>query len=600
MSEASPAAVAGLTRYLPGWVLRRLRDDPTPTREAAVVRSAGGLVFADVSGFSNLAEKLARRGAVGAEEIGHYLDDYFGQLIDIVSAHGGDIVKFAGDALVAEWDDRDTSLSEAVARASACSLAVQKQLGSYTVGEDLPLALRITIGAGTVHCLVVGGVLSRWETIFGGEPFAQIRAIAGRTRPGEVVLSAEAWGLLGTGREGEPLEGTSGWRLRELREAPAAKAALRAVPEAAADAAVRTWLPGVIVSRLAAGHRGWLGELRHVSVLFAALPPLPAEVDERVLDANQRLVADLQRCVYRHDGSINKISVDEKGAMLVAAFGLPPLSHEDDPRRAVGAALLMRDVLGEHVAEAHIGIASGQVFCGTIGNATRAEYTVVGNVVNLAARLMGRATTGILCDEATWRVARDHLEFDELEPLELKGRFQKVNVYAPTGRAIETVRPTAALVGRERERASISEALQALVREKEGSALVIVGEAGIGKTRLIEEVLSQARSLGVRVLHGRGGSHETTAPYFVWRAIVAELLGLPAAGALQGHQAAVREGWPPCRSSWGPSPCSMACCPWTSTRPRSPGRWWARPAPPPPAASSRPCSSRGHWPAPPW
>ena len=99
----------------------------------------------------------------------------------------------------------------------------------------------------------------------------------------------------------------------------------------------------------------------------------------------------MQETLYEYEGSLNKLGVDDKGATLVAAFGLPPVAHEDDPVRAVRAALGIQANLRRLGVRYAIGIATGRVFCGSVGSNLRREYTMIGGVVNLAARLMQTA-----------------------------------------------------------------------------------------------------------------------------------------------------------------------------------------------------------------
>ena len=93
-----------------------------------------------------------------------------------------------------------------------------------------------------------------------------------------------------------------------------------------------------------------------------------------------RTIARLvQRAVYRYEGSINKINVDDKGITIVAALGLPPFSHEDDPARGAMAALMIRKELVSLGVHSSIGVTTGRIFCGSIGNDIRREYTIIGN-----------------------------------------------------------------------------------------------------------------------------------------------------------------------------------------------------------------------------
>ena len=103
-----------------------------------------------------------------------------------------------------------------------------------------------------------------------------------------------------------------------------------------AESSLRAYIPGAIINRLSAGQSGWIAELRRVTVLFINLPDLDQGTE---LESSQNIARLIQRSVYRYEGSINKINVDDKGITIVAALGLPPFAHEDDPARGVQAAL---------------------------------------------------------------------------------------------------------------------------------------------------------------------------------------------------------------------------------------------------------------------
>ena len=92
-----------LTSYVPTLISRRLAIDPMPIDSPASERFAAAVLFADISGFTALTERLAQQGPAGAEELTHLLNTYFDRLINLITAHGGDVVKFAGDALIALW-----------------------------------------------------------------------------------------------------------------------------------------------------------------------------------------------------------------------------------------------------------------------------------------------------------------------------------------------------------------------------------------------------------------------------------------------------------------------------------------------------------------
>ena len=113
--------------------------------------------------------------------------------------------------------------------------------------------------------------------------------------------------------------------------------------------------------------------------------------DDVDLTHAQKIVTTVQHVCYGQRGSLDKISCDDKGVSIIAGFGVPPMSADDDALRAVKAALHVHRSLQDLEVEASVGVATGQVYCGTLGDKLRREYTLMGDGVNTAARLMSKA-----------------------------------------------------------------------------------------------------------------------------------------------------------------------------------------------------------------
>ena len=519
---SSPAILDTIASYLPALIVRRVVADPTPLALPASEEHAAAVLFADISGFTALTERLAARGCEGAEQLTGLLNTYFGRLIDIVSAHGGDVVKFAGDALLAVWqDDRPgEGLAVLTLRAAQCALDVQDTLRGYETPEGVRLALRVAVGAGPVRHLHLGGVFERREFLTVGEPFADVGAANKQVRPEDVVVAPRAWELLSGDCAGEVLA-SGDVRLLAVRQLLSPRALDRPRLTDEAEPAVRGYLPAAVRARLEAGQTGWVGEMRQLTVLFVNLPGLDAQTS---VARAQTIMCELQKALYYYEGSINKLSVDDKGVTLVAALGLPPLAHENDPVRGVEAALAMHARIGELGGTCSVGVTTGRAFCGACGSPIRREYTMIGKVVNLAARLMQAAHGGIYCDEATSRAARGRIRFEALPAISVKGRTEPVAVFRPLGETATRLAPSARpMVGRRAEREALLGRLQALRDRGEGSVVVVEGEAGIGKSRLLWELGQQARAQGVVVLSGSGDAINRTTPYFAWRPVFLQL-----------------------------------------------------------------------------
>jgi len=510
-----------ISGYAPDWLLRRLAAAPEPFGEATAETGEAGVLFADISGFTALTERLAQRGGAGVETLIGILNRAFGALITQVYRHGGDILKFAGDALLAVWPAGADGLAEAVARAAECALGMPSLVSGLAVPGETPLSIRVGIGAGPIRLAYVGGLNGRWETLVTGEPLSGLKGAMAQACPGEVVLSPEACFHVGNRASVVPLsDGVV--RLQAWRSGSREPVAVAPTVTQAMVPALQGLIPGAVLARLAAGQQRWTAELRTATVIFANLPGLTAGTP---LGEAQAIALTLQRVLYRFEGSLNKLSVDEKGVSMVAAFGLPPLTHEDDAVRAVRAARDLQGALLELGVEASVGLATGRVFCGEVGNERRREYTLIGDVVNLAARLMAAAEGDPLIDEATAIAASSRARFEALPPVRLKGKAQPVKVFRLIEVGREPAEPIASLIGRQRERGVLEARLEALARHGEGGVVVIEAEAGVGKSRLVGHLLDRAREREVGWALGAGDAIDRSHAFHAWPQVFASWYG---------------------------------------------------------------------------
>lgn len=282
-------------------------------------------------------------------------------------------------------------------------------------------------------------------------------------------------------------------------------------------------------------------ERRIVTILFCDIKGFstfserldPEAVSEIMNGAFEVLVAP----VNRFGGTVARLM----GDAILAFFGAPR-AHEDDPERAVHAGLEILAGVREYAARlerergiagftARVGINTGEVVVGEIGAQTAAEYTAMGDAVNVAARLEQAAEPGtILISAATCDQVAHAFEVDSLGAIDVQGREQRVEVYrvmvplesAAKRRGIAGA--TSALVGRRQEMEALSAAVDKL-RGGVGGIVTVVGEAGIGKSRLIEEARAGAPDL--HWIEGRCLSYGAAIPYHLWLDLLRELLDLP-------------------------------------------------------------------------
>lgn len=518
--------------YLPEMVIERVVSaqgrEPSASRESF----AGIVLFADISGFTALTERLTRQGAIGTEKLTQTLNDYFAQLIAVVHQHGGDILKFAGDALIAIWQAESAdALSETAWRVAQCALAGQATLANYHA-EGETLTLRIAIASGTVVVSHLGGAYNRWEYALGGDPLDEVSRINGMMAPGTVGMPRSLFAQLAARTDASPQGeevARDVMRLDRLSgtETFFSTRGLHGVRAEHGDD-LRLYLPAAVLEKIRVGQGAYLAELRRLTILFVNLPGLRHDTD---LELAQQMMRTLQDACYRFEGSINKLTVDEKGTSLLAALGLPPMSHEDDPLRGVKAAMDIRSSLegiGQHCS---IGVSTGRVYCGVVGSEIRREYTIIGDAVNLAARLMQTADGSILCDLNTHLRAKRLIEFSEPVMLTLKGRAEPASAYRPlgvrmrVGASFETMLQ-ANIIGRAAERETVNQQLTALTERGANGIVVIEGDAGIGKSAMVQDLLSKALRRRLQIYLTQADSIEKSTPFFAWRHLATDVLGL--------------------------------------------------------------------------
>jgi class 3 adenylate cyclase/tetratricopeptide (TPR) repeat protein len=525
-----------LASYLPGYQRRLIWKGVRPREEPFCEEKHGVFLLVDVSGFTALTERFAQHGAAGAEQLSGILNRYFGRVAELITAQGGDIIAFAGDSALAMWpsDDEDVVLN--TARAAQAALNIQSELDRYTPAEGVMLRQRTGIGCGTLRLMELGGVGGRWQFVVTGEPISEASAANQEAQPGEVVLDVEAFSVAKGYVDGLLLPSGS-LKVSSVEPLPPVS-----VPVYASDGGadkgsavlLRNYVPLAVADRLQAGQEQWIAEFRTLSMLFLNLAEGKGGNDLPISVLHER-VRRIQQTLQTYEGTLYQFLMDDKGLTAVCAFGLPPLAHEDDTRRAVEAGLSLRDELASMGAATSAGIATGTVFCGVYGNDSRRQYTALGNTMNLAARLMQAAESGVLCDEATSRAAQSsgEIHFESNGEISVKGRSGAISVFKPFHDAANAKRQPESstaleIIGRDAERAMLVRALDDLISRSESKCLIIEGEAGIGKTRLLEDFAQQLKEKEYVILCWRaaGDSVQRATPYLAWRDVFREVLQL--------------------------------------------------------------------------
>lgn len=485
-------------------------------------RPVGSALFADISGFTALTEHL--RNAVGsrrgAEELTRHLGLVYSALIAEVERHDGSVISFAGDAITCWFDGADAPL-----RAATCAFDLQAAMRAFSAialpgGTTTALSLKVSVASGPARRFVVGDPDVHYIDTLAGATVARMATGERLADKGDILFDQATADALGDGLAAREWRTADGGETFAVADTLARRAPERARPErpAVEPERLRAWIHESVYARESSGQGAFLTEFRPGAVLFVSFAGIDYDADDAQarLDAFIRL---LQQAAVRYGGALLELAIGDKGSYAYVNFGALS-AHEDDPRRAVMTAL---DVRQRADVALRIGIAQGVMRVGAYGGATRRSFGALGDDVNLAARLMTTAGPGgILVSETVHKAVEAHFAAEPLGTLTLKGKAEPLPVFAITGehrrRAIRLQEPSYALpmVGRVEELGRVNACLD-LAAQGKGQLVGIVAEAGLGKSRLVAEVIRSARRKG---FVGYGGACQSDAihtPYRAWK-----------------------------------------------------------------------------------
>jgi predicted ATPase/class 3 adenylate cyclase len=509
-------------------------------------RTVGAALFADISGFTPLTEALAKElgRRRGAEELTRVLNMIYGRLITEVERYQGSVIGFSGDAITC-WLDGDDGR-----RATACALSMQQVMRKFATiktpsGLTFPLAIKVAIAAGPARRFRVGSPEINYLDVLAGatlDRLAEAEQGAGR---GEVVVSAEVVDNLNDDlqisewRDGEE-PGTRFALVKGLNSTVQTKSWPELAPDTLLDEDVRRWILPDAYERVIGRQARFLAELRPAVAVFLRFGGIDYDEDDEAGEKLDAYVRWVQDTAAQYDGSLMQISIGDKGSYFCLAFGAP-IAHEDDVARAALAALQLRSRPPEldFIDSVQIGISKGLMRVGPYGGPTRRTYGIMGDHANLAARLMQNAAHGsVLVSLQAQKDAVDVFEWEDCPPLRVKGKSTMVTVFhllAPKARqasALLASRYTLPLVGRKSELARVERRMDAVMNGR-GQIVGITAEAGMGKSRLVAEIMHRASDRELGVFIGECQSYGANISYLVWRDIWQDFFGIDPAWSLE-------------------------------------------------------------------
>lgn len=549
----------------------------------------GAFLFADVSGFTALSEQLQHAGGVeGVETLTEVINDYFATMLEVLAKADGQLLKFAGDALLAFFPGQLTDLRPASA-AIRTGLRMQRLMRDKFQPVQTPglakllgpshsaeLTMSIGIARGQLFEALVGNAQQRDHIIQGTLPGDAMHAESAGERD-EVIITRELAAALQA--EGlfriKPLDEDHyqviddlGDQLDDYELVPMLRRRgigaaisfdmddltqrLRTQVERIQTVS-RYVAPAVLNALIASADQHLTSEKRFTTTMFVhstgfaeMLAAWGSSYTRTVAELLERFYNILQRIVSSSGGTLARTDPFALGIKLLITYGAP-IAHSDDPDRAVGAALEMlsqvrkfndrlREELPVHLhretfVSVRIGITQGETYAGEVGWKQRREFTVMGDDVNLAARLMSKAEFGqVLISERVRERLKASYQVEPLPALSLKGKRKPVQIYRVAAVA-EPALPAGSdseipFVGHDMFLLTLSYSL-AQARNGRQRALALVGDSGTGKTRIAQQFASAAQAAGFQVAWAT--RYSTHAKTTTWASLIAQLIGIKSA-----------------------------------------------------------------------
>lgn len=496
----------------------------------------GSLAFFDISGFTPLTERLATLGRAGAEHINDVLNAVFKGLIDVVFEFGGDVLEFGGDAMVVLYTGEQHERRAAVAAARMHRFMARKGHVATPAGK-VRLGMSCGMAAGRQAYYLLG--TTRRAFVVAGPVSTAMARLEARAGAGEVLVDACLAARLPNEWTDAPGEDGS---VRLHLDRVTGAATRRATPAQRTGAVVDTTMLMPVQFREFADVGRRSGELKQVAMAFLRLDGTDDLLTAGGCDEVCRRLGDISDIIDLAAAELDvcwlETQAEANSVRWTVISGAPTATERDGER----LLRVVRRVADASPLPLRIGSNLGVVFVGDMGHPERCTYIVMGDTTNLAARLMTRAEPGeIIAGERLVQACTGRFETVALEPFTVKGkrlpvRAALIGALAEHQSAMDDQAPVGsvgtAMVGRQRELSIMLEAIDS------GAAIEIVGEAGVGKTRLWQEARHRRAD---RVWHEmRAELHELGAAYLPFRRLIRHSSGIEphadehTAGALLG------------------------------------------------------------------
>lgn len=470
-----------LSKYIP----KHFIEIYPKIRKNRFVKEEGTVMFADLSGFTNLSEKLTAKGKEGSEEISRIINEVFEDLISLVTDADGSVYKFGGDAVTVFFPEK-VSVKDVITTAIEMQTAIKKFDKIETIAGECSIRMKIGIASGLSIIGLLGDENKQY--FIAGDTLDTACECEHHAEQGEIIVSKE----ITTGLSADKYDRKNEYFKLKIENIKS-QTGFKKLKKKSFEQDDLDWFKEFIDRELIVREEAGAlekGELRNCAVIFLNFTGIEydATFNNKILDEFYSLTA---ATVKKYQGFINKIDMGDKGNKIIALFGAP-VSTEKNEEFALRAIQEIKLNKPESI-NIRAGVNNGNIYFGLVGASNRREFTVMGTTVNLSARLMASAAENEIVISGKIKERVPEIETGEERHLKLKGVSDLFSAFELKV-VLETRKSKRfKLIGRVREQEEYKKA----VKEKKAVLINFKAEAGLGKSVLLNKLLEERKKVDV-------------------------------------------------------------------------------------------------------
>jgi len=520
--------IKSLLPYIPGPIVKVIGNADFRVRRVGVCN--GAILYFDLVGFTAQTAKFSSRGEAGIEELQNILSEIYNNVLKVIYKYNGLAYQFAGDSVLIGVNKSDGETdADVVARAISC---IGEIYALFRAKEKIQnFTFKLACSYGSYSEMLLGNNQTNYMLSVKGDPVVSVGALMNHSSPDFSVSDEKFFSLLPDGiRNSSNKLDANVFRLG-IAEAEIENVAFEVSQEINRyDEAIlkkcNYFVLPAIYNKLVTGYHNALGEFRDVVSVFVRFEGDVFENGDAgdIARHYNKFYETIKKKCESFGGNLFQVDLSDKGNVFLIVFGAPIALGQKEVMATRFALSVIEESAGEGFPEkVQIGMTVGLNYCGDVGASFRKDYTVIGESVNLASRLMVTAKPGeIIIDEVMQARIAKSFEISFKANMKFKGIEQMVPAYF-LGKEISenTMQPDyeEGFIGRDSEMASLRESIAESL-QKRGQTVIIEGEPGIGKSRLLKAFLENVRKNGFVIYSGASFSHEQYTPYFIWKNIL--------------------------------------------------------------------------------